>query len=116
MGLQAGVDGRQQLPDKFLIQRSSTTEPPLGILLERDIEVESSLLDKRKVQISDPIGHGIQKCTTYTFIFSDALLRTCCVLHSCISMRCIVIDLYVMIQLLPLLWPCPCQVNEAPVS
>ena len=47
--LQAGVDGQQQLPDKFLIQRTSTTEPPLGILLERDIDVESSLLDRRKV-------------------------------------------------------------------
>lgn len=47
--IQAGVDGKQQLPDKFLIQKASTTEPPLGILLERDIDVESSLLDKRKV-------------------------------------------------------------------
>ena len=46
--LQAGVDGAK-LPDKFLIQKTNGSEPPLGILLERDIDLESSLIDKRKV-------------------------------------------------------------------
>ncbi|KAK9827173.1 hypothetical protein WJX74_009221 [Apatococcus lobatus] len=53
----AGVDGTK-LPDKFLIQKTNGSEPPLGILLERDIDVESSLLDKRKLEPAAAVALG----------------------------------------------------------